>query len=58
MDIGALIEQRADQGRGNIGQPPRFGGKVVGHVAHAFRKIRDFGRHHQYGGIAMQTLAW
>jgi hypothetical protein len=42
-----VFEQRFDQGRGNIGQPPGLGGELIGHVAHVIREIGYLRRHHE-----------
>ena len=41
MDVGALLVERAHQGRGDIGHAAGLGGHALGQVAHAVGQIGD-----------------
>ena len=47
MDIGALIEKRIDQSRGNIRQTSGFCRQIAGNASHAVGQIGDLRRYNQ-----------
>jgi len=51
VNIGALVEKRADQRGRHIGQTSGLGAEANGDVSHLFWQIGDFGRYNEYTGV-------